>query len=100
MNLHATFTRLIYWPLVQKLKAEDAARALKELSESQWKSRDEILFKQWQMVRRVVNKAAQEVPYYKKAYTRIGWDFNNKEFSYKDFLNIPKIEKEDVRDHL
>ena len=100
MNLHGTFTRIIYWPLVQKLKREYAARALKELSESQWKSQDEILSKQWQLVRRIVNKAAQEVPYYKEAYTRIGWDFNNKEFSYKDFLNIPKIEKEDVRDHL
>ncbi len=100
MNLHVTFTRLIYWPLVQKLKGEYAARTLKELSESQWKSQDEILSKQWQLVRRTVNKAAQEVPYYKEAYTRLGWDFNNKEFSYEDFLNIPKIEKEDVRDHL
>ena len=100
MSLHESFTRRIYWPLVQKLKREYAAPALKELSESQWKSRDEILFKQWQLVRRVVNKAAQEVPYYRKAYKRIGWDFNNKEFSYEDFLNIPKIEKEDVRDHL
>jgi len=100
MSLHESFTRHIYWPLVQKLKSEYAARALKELSESQWKSQDEILSKQWQLVRRIVNKAAQEVPYYKKAYIRMGWDFNNKEFSYKDFLNIPKIEKENVRDHL
>jgi len=100
MSLHESFTRHIYWPLVQKLKREHAAHALKELSESQWKSQDEILFKQWQMVRRVVNKATQEIPYYRQAYKRIGWDFNNKEFSYEDFLNIPKIEKEDVRDHL
>ncbi len=100
MSLHESFTRHMYWPLVQKLKREHAAQALKELSESQWKSRDEILSEQWQLVRRVVNKAAQEVPYYRQAYTHIGWDFNNKEFSYEDFLNIPKIEKEDVRDHL
>jgi len=100
MSLHESFTRHIYWPLVQKLKSEYAARALKELSESQWKSQDEIFFKQWQLVRRVVNKAAQEVPYYRHAYKHIGWDFNNKEFSYEDFLNIPKIEKEDVRDQL
>ncbi len=100
MSLHESFARHIYWPLVQKLKREHTAQALKELSESQWKSRDEILYEQWQLVRRVVNKAAQEVPYYRKAYKRIGWDFNNKEFSYEDFLNIPKIEKEEVRDHL
>jgi phenylacetate-CoA ligase len=99
MILHESFTRRIYWPLVQKLKREYAAQALKELAELQWKSQDEILSIQWQLVRRVVNKAAQEVPYYRKAYKRIGWDFNNKEFSHEDFLNIPKIEKEEVRDH-
>lgn len=100
MSLNQSFTRHIYWPLVQKLKKEHTSHALKELSESQWKSQDEIISEQWQMVRRVVNKAAQEVPYYRQAYARIGWDFNNKEFSYEDFLNIPKIEKEDVRDKL
>jgi len=100
MSLHESFTRRIYWPLVQKLKREHATQALKELSESQWKSRDEILSEQWQLVGRVVNKAAKEVPYYRQAYKRIGWDFNNKEFSYEDYLNIPIIEKEEVRDHL
>ena len=100
MSLHESFTRHIYWPLVQKLKREYASRVLKELSESQWQSRDEILFKQWQMVRRVVNKTAQQVPYYRRTFKRIGWDFNNKEFSYEDFMNIPKVEKEDVRGQL
>ena len=100
MSLHASFTRHIYWPLVQRLKGEYAARALKELSESQWMSRDELISKQWELLRRTVNKAAREVPYYRKMYSRIGWDFDNPYFSYKDFLSLPKIEKKDVRDHL
>lgn len=100
MSLHKSFTRRIYWPSVQKLKREYAARALKELSESQWKSQDELLSEQWQLVRRTVNKSAREVPYYQESFRRIGWDFKNTEFSYEDFLNIPKVEKEDVRDHL
>lgn len=100
MRLHASFSRYLYWPLVQRMKRQNAARVLQELSESQWKRQEEILLKQWQMVRKIVNKATQEIPYYKEAYTRIGWDINNKEFSYNDFLDIPKVEKEDVRDRL
>ena len=100
MSLHASFTHRIYWPLVQKLKREYAAHALKELSESQWKSQDELLSKQWQLVRRTVNKSAREVPYYQESFLRIGWDFKNKDFSYEDFLNIPKVGKEQVRDYL
>lgn len=100
MSLHASFTRYVYWPLVQRLKGEYAASTLKELSESQWMTRDELISKQWELVRRTVNKAAREVPYYRKVYSRIGWDFNNTAFSYEDFLSIPKVEKRDVRDHL
>lgn len=100
MSLHSAFTRYFYWPLVQNIKGEYAARALEELSESQWKSREELLSRQWQLVRRTVNKAAREVPYYRRTLTSIGWDFNNTNFSYEDFLNIPKVEKEDLRDRL
>ena len=100
MTLHASFSRYIYWPLVQKIKGESAARALDELSQYQWKSRDELLFEQWQMLRRTVTKAIQEVPYYRETYSRVGWDSSNKNFVYEDFLNLPIVEKEDVRDRL
>jgi phenylacetate-CoA ligase len=82
------------------MKGEYAAHALKELSESQWMSRGELVSKQWELVRSTVNKAALEVPYYQKMYSRAGWDFDNLSFSYKDFLSLPKVEKQDVRDHL
>jgi phenylacetate-CoA ligase len=85
---------------VQKIKGESAARALDELSQCQWKSRDELLFEQWQMLRRTVTKAIQEVPYYRETYSRVGWDSSNKNFVYEDFLNLPIVEKEDVRDRL
>jgi phenylacetate-CoA ligase len=85
---------------VQRLKGEYAVRALKELSESQWESQGELISRQWKLVRRTVNKAAREVPYYRKMYSHIGWNFDNPAFSYEDFLRIPKVEKQDVRDHL
>jgi phenylacetate-CoA ligase len=100
MSLHSTFSRILYWPVVQKIKGEYAAKALKELCESQWKSRDEQMAHQWLSVKRLVNKAAQEVPYYRKSFKSIGWDFNNKDFSYEEFLRLPIVEKKDLRDHL
>ena len=100
MSLRESFTRNIYWPLVQKIKGEFAVRALNELFESQWKTRDELFSDQWQLVRHTVNKAAREVPYYRKTFKRLGWDFGNRNFSYADFSHIPKVEKEDLRDNL
>ena len=69
MHLHESFARHVYWPLVQRLKKEQAAKALEKLSGSQWKSRDELLNMQWQLVREVVNTAANNVSYYQKILT-------------------------------
>jgi phenylacetate-CoA ligase len=88
----------MYWPLVQKIKGEQAAKIIKKLSESQWKSRDDLLDRQWHLVRNTVNKAIREIPYYKQTFNLIGWDSGNKEFSYDDFLKIPLLEKQTVRD--
>jgi phenylacetate-CoA ligase len=90
----------MYWPLVQKIKREQAGKILIKLSESQWKSSDELLAIQWQLVRNIVNKAILEVPYYKEALRSIGWDYSNKEFSYNDFQKIPLLEKRTVQDRL
>jgi phenylacetate-CoA ligase len=100
MSLHESVAKNIYWPLAQRLKGEYAARCLQELSASQWKDKDDLLSKQWRLVRQTVSRAAREVPYYRKVYTDIGWDVNNEDFSYEDFLGLPKIEKEVLRDNL
>lgn len=99
-RLHRSFTRYIYWPLVQKIKGEYAADALKELSESQWKSQEELLASQWRLVRRTVNKTIREVPYYRRVCADTGWDVNNNRFSYEDFLEFPKLDKETLRDNI
>jgi phenylacetate-CoA ligase len=100
MNLQESFAKNIYWPLAQRLKGEYAARCLQELSASQWKNQDSLLSQQWRLVRQTVSRAAREVPYYRKIYTGIGWDVNDEDFSYEDFLGLPKIEKEILRDNL
>lgn len=100
MSLRESFSRNIYWPLVQKIKCEYAAGALNELAESQWKNQDELISRQWQLVRRIAIKAAKEVPYYRKSFNNIGWDYKNQKFSYDDFRRIPIVEKEDLRENL
>jgi phenylacetate-CoA ligase len=100
MLLHDSFAKNVYWPLVQRIKGEWAAKALKKLYKSQWISRDELLDRQWQQVRKTINNAACDVPYYRQALKEVGWDFSNKKFSDKDFLKIPKLEKETLRDRI
>jgi len=100
MSSHSFFTSKIYWPLAQKLKGEYAAVALKKLSESQWKSRDELLASQWRQVRATVNKAVREVPFYRNLCLDAKWDAGDQRFSYEAFLEFPKIEKEVLRDNL
>ena len=99
MNFHQTFARYLYWPISQKLKGEYVARALEELSNSQWESQEKLLEKQWKLVQRTVTKASREVPYYRETFAGMGWDLHNSQFSYQNFLSLPKLAKEDVRDH-
>jgi phenylacetate-CoA ligase len=100
MKFHTYFTKNIYWPLTQKIKGEFAAKMLRELSESQWKSQDELLEMQWKRVTRTVNKAVCEVPYYRKIVSDTGWDSRRREFSYDDFRNFPILSKETLRDNV
>lgn len=98
MNLYRSFTRQVYWPIAQKAKGEYANRALHELSESQWKDQEELLADQWRLVQRTVAKAAREIPYYREMYQTADCDLQNKNFSYEEFLRLPKVEKMAVRD--
>jgi phenylacetate-CoA ligase len=98
MSLHENFSRYVYWPLAQKIKGERAKDALKELSESQWKSCDELRANQWRLVKKVVNTAIREVPYYRYIFREIGWDFSNTEFDYEEFKKIPLLEKTTLRE--
>jgi phenylacetate-CoA ligase len=100
MFLQKAFAKRVYWPLVQKIKRENASNALIRLSKSQWMSRDELLDRQWKLIRKTINDAARDVPYYQGILKDIEWDFGNKKFSYRDFLKIPKLEKETLRDHI
>ena len=100
MNLHSNFSRHFYWPLVQKIKGENAAAVLEELSASQWKSQDEINYQQWQLVEKVVCKAAVEVPHYQNSFKKIGWDFSIHNFSYDEFRQLPIVKKKDLRDNI
>jgi phenylacetate-CoA ligase len=100
MNLGSSFTRHVYWPMVQRVKGEYAVRALQELLESQWKSQEELLADQWRLVQRTVAKAAREIPYYREKYQGVNGELRNGKISYKEFLQLPKVEKKDVRDRV
>jgi len=94
------FTKQVYWPIVQKIKSEHAWGALTDLLESQWSNQEELLSKQWELVIQTVNKAAREIPYYRRSYRKIDWDPTSAEFTYEHFLQLPVVKKENVRDNL
>lgn len=100
MSINEYFAGNIYWPLAQKLKGEHVTEAFAKLSESQWMGTEELFNLQWALIKDRLNLASQAVPYYRKVFASIGWDFNKKKLSYEEFLKIPILEKEDVRDHL
>jgi phenylacetate-CoA ligase len=54
---------LVYHP-IQLVRGEPVARALRELEETQWYSREHLARWQWERVQRAVTRAIREVPYY------------------------------------
>ncbi len=100
MNIGAVLARRIYWPIVQRMKGEYAARALNELLESQWAKSEVLAQRQWERVGEMVRLAAQEVPYYRERYESAGRDTLRADFSYNDFVKLPMVEKKDLRDEL
>jgi phenylacetate-CoA ligase len=100
MKFSKNFSKKIYWPIVQKIKGEYAEKALNELLKSQWYNQQEVLSKQWELVIRTVNRAAREIPYYRKSYKKIDWNPATSDFTYENFVQLPFVKKENVRDNL
>jgi phenylacetate-CoA ligase len=100
MEFRESFARKFYWPLAQKVKGENVAAALEELTRSQWWSQKELKYRQWRQVQRTVYKAISQVPFYQKYYKSVGITKMNADFSYDEFLKLPFVEKQSLRDHL
>ena len=92
------FVRKFYFPLLCKIKREKTLECLGKLEQSQYLSGNEIKKMQWNWLQRLITHSYENTLYYKRL-------FNNAQLkpddikTYEDFLNIPLLSKENVRNH-
>lgn len=87
------FARKIYFPLTQRLRSLNVLGALEFLEKTQWYSSGEIKKIQWENLMKILKHAAENIPYYKNKISP------EKIKSYEDFINIPILTKDDVREN-
>lgn len=70
----------------------------RELERNQWLSRDELEHIEWQKLKKLLDHAYANVPFYRQRFQQVGLtpaDIQTK----KDFCRIPLLSKDDIRAH-
>ena len=96
--MHKELVRYFYYPFLQKLKRGRVIEYIKSLEESQWFERERLKEMQWDKLRRLLNVASENIPYYRNLFKDNKIKIENIK-NYEDFLNIPVLTKEDVRNN-
>lgn len=74
------------------------SRYLTVFERTQYLASDDIIFRQWEEIKRIVRHAYLNCPYYKKKYSES--DFHPDDLkSQVDFQRIPVLEKSEIQDH-
>ncbi len=94
--MYNKFVKYIYFPFIQKLKGERVYKNLKIIEESQWFSYAKLKEMQWKKLQQLVSIASENTPYYKEIFKTNKININDIK-SYEDFLRIPILTKEAVR---
>ena len=98
MDLYKPICKHIVIPLWAAWERSPYLRHLKYLEKSQYFSEDKIREIQWRTIKRLLDHAYRNCPYYKKRFDREGIhpsDIN----SFDDFLSVPVLKKEDVHQY-
>ncbi|MFH2137098.1 MAG: hypothetical protein ABII88_01150 [Candidatus Omnitrophota bacterium] len=86
----------IYYPLMQKIKGQKVISYAQKLEKSQWNTADVLEKEQWDNLKRLIDSAGKNVPYYKRIFKEEGIDTKNIK-NYSDFRRIPCLEKDTVQ---
>lgn len=80
------------------LRCSPGMRCLKELLQSQWYSPERLALLQLEKAKRLLKQAYEDVPYYRKAFDRVG--FHPEDFSRMEQLTaLPVLTKADIQNH-
>ena len=89
----------ILFPLHEFLRGRKTLKYLKELERIQWLSPEEIKEYQWKKLKKLLNHAYQNVPFYRKRFKQLG--ITPKDIKTpSDFEQFPFLTKEDIRNNL
>jgi phenylacetate-CoA ligase len=96
--MSAFWVKHLIYPLYELLTGRRILSKLRELEASQWKSRAELEALQLEKLRRLLNYACQNVPYYKRVFDQQGVSPQSIR-SLEDFRRVPLLTKETIQEH-
>jgi len=97
--MYARFVKHISFPFYQWRHGSDYLKKLKEFEHSQWLSPEQLREIQWRRLRKMLDHAYHNVPYYKEVFTFLQAapeDFK----SFKDFDAFPTLTKQTLQTRL
>lgn len=95
MALYTTLISHAFFPIHEWIKKHDSVAILRQLETSQWLSREKIDSIRLQKLRSLLLHA-QEVPYYKDLFARVGFNAHDVR-SLNDLHRLPLLTKADMR---
>lgn len=94
--MNQTFAAQIY-RLVQGIRGERVFEKLNELERTQWYSYAEIKALQWNKIKRIIEHAYYNVPYYREKFKREKFSPDDLK-TWADVVRVPILTKEELRE--
>ncbi len=96
--MHPWLVNRVIFPLQERLKGKPTLARLRELEQTQWLAPETLRELQFRRLRRHLEFAYQEVPYYKRLLDEHGLQ-PRRITSFEEFAKIPFLTKEIIRRH-
>jgi len=97
--LYSTFARYAIYPLLEMYRRQGTLEHLRELEKTQWLSADEIEKLQWKKLKKLLEYAYTNVPFYNHAFETI--NITPKDIATPDdFRRLPLLDKEEIRNNI
>lgn len=98
--MYATIYRNYLFPFYEVFfKKRNTLVYLKELEKTQWLSEEELKGLQWNKLKKLLEHAYENVPFYKERFTKIRLHPDDIK-TPQDFTRIPFLTKDDIRNNL